>query len=258
MKNARVIKVSCCGANELLRVEDVVKFLEKNRNVELGIGVSKERCQYAMNRFKWILKLQDNLSNENGKSRIAFHVNGEWSHNIVETGTLPKELLFILFRNNGIARVQLNVIGSGYSFENLRAAGLAKLILTLKEKKLAKFIIPANPQSMNFIKDLQTYTNDFDVLYDVSFGLGKQANEYLSIFSNNFQGYAGGLSPDNIKQELLKIDEAQKKSVDIWVDAEGRLKCENYNMLDLNKAQKFATNAFEMNNSFSLLKTKEE
>lgn len=258
MKNTRVIKVSCCGANELLKVEDVVFFLEKNRKVEIGIGVSKERCQYAMDRFNWILKLQKNLSNESGKSRIAFHVNGEWSINIAKTGKLPKELLFILFHNNGIARVQLNVIGSGYSLENLSAEPVAKLITLLKEKKLARFIIPYNQQSMDFIKNLKLYTNDFDILYDASFGLGKQSSQYYSFFSKNFQGYAGGLSPDNIKQELLKIDKAQKSLVDIWVDAEGKLKCDNCNTLDLKKAQKFATNALEMNNGFSNSKTSEK
>ena len=51
MINTKVIKVSCCGANELLDVEDVVCFLESNPQVEIGIGVSREKCSVDMPRF---------------------------------------------------------------------------------------------------------------------------------------------------------------------------------------------------------------
>lgn len=252
MINTKVIKVSCCGANELLNVENVVDFLESNPQVEIGIGVSRERCSVGMPRFSWILDLQSRLSPEKGMSRIAFHVNGNWSKEIVENGTLPEELFYLLWRNKGIVRIQLNVIGSGHTFDNISVKPLADLITELSEKQIGRFIIPANKESFAFIKKLQTLTDEFDVLYDASFGFGKKAEKYLSLFPQQLQGYAGGLSGDNIQEELLKIDKAQTAPTQIWVDAEGRLKNDNVNTLDLNKAKRFADNAFAMNNELSL------
>ena len=171
MINTKVIKVSCCGANELLNVEDVVDFLESNPQVEIGIGVSRERCSVGMPRFSWILDLQSRLSPEKGMSRIAFHVNGNWSKEIVENGTLPEELFYLLWRNKGIVRIQLNVIGSGHTFDNISVKPLADLITALSEKQIGRFIMPANKESFAFIKKLQTLTDEFDVLYDASFEL---------------------------------------------------------------------------------------
>ena len=247
MINTKVIKVSCCGANGLLNVEDVVDFLESNPQVEIGIGVSRERCSVGMPRFSWILDLQSRLSPEKGMSRIAFHVNGNWSKEIVENGKLPEELFYLLWRNKGTARIQLNVIGSGHTFDNISVKPLADLITALREKRIGRFIIPANKESFAFIKELQTLTDEFDVLYDASFGFGKKAEKYLSLYPLQLQGYAGGLSGDNIQEELLKIDKAQTTPTQIWVDAEGRLRNDTINTLDLNKAKRFIDKAFEMN-----------
>lgn len=247
MKNAKVIKVSCCGANELLNEEEVVSFLNSNPNVEIGIGVSKEKCQFGSQRMEWILSLQKRLTHYNGKSRIAFHVNGIWAKEIVEMGRFPDELAKLIWYSKGTPRIQLNVIGSGYSLDKQDPFPLANLIQLMEEKQLARFILPCNDKSLTFITKLRELTDKFDILYDASFGFGKQAESYASLFPNQLQGYAGGLSAENIEQELLSIDAVQPCPVPIWVDAEGKLRRSDCNTLDLQKAQQFIDKAFGMN-----------
>lgn len=247
MINSKIIKVSCCGANELLDINDVVNFLVENPQVEIGIGVSKEKCSIGMPRYNWILDLQKQLKNEKEISRIAFHINGVWSKKIVENGILPQELVYFLWNNYGLARIQLNLIGSGYNYNNVSVYPLANLITKQNQKRTSRFIIPVNEESLAFIKRLQKITDNFDVLYDSSFGFGKKAKNYFSYFPKQLQGYAGGLNGDNIQEELMKIDKAQKFQTEIWVDAEGKLKKNNINTLDLVKAKKFVDNALKMN-----------
>lgn len=252
MKNAQVVRVSCCGVNEFLSIEEVVDFLNKNPNVEIGIGVSKEKCQFGSQRMSWILILQKKLTHNNGKSRIAFHVNGSWAKEIVEKGRFPEELVKLIWENNGTPRIQLNVIGSGYSLDKQSPTPLANLIQMMEEKKSARFIIPCNDKSLKFISSLQKFTDEFDILYDASFGFGKQAENYYSLFPNQFQGYAGGLSAENIETELVKIDAVQSCPSKIWVDAEGKLRKDNCNTLDLHKAQLFIDKAFGINKDLNV------
>ncbi|MDD4110526.1 MAG: hypothetical protein PHS54_03115, partial [Clostridia bacterium] len=106
-----------------------------------------------------------------------------------------------------------------------------------------------------FIKALYSKTQWFDVLYDKSFGFGKLSNEYDSTFAGKLlQGYAGGLSPENVKCELDKINKAQPFRTNVWIDAEGKLRNDNINTLDLNKAQKFVNEINDWGPSYSIEK----
>lgn len=242
MNKIDVVKVSCCGANENLNIEEVIGLLKSNDKIEIGIGVSKEKCYFKSKRFDWIIRLQERLRQEKLSQKIAFHVNGQWAKEIVALGKLPNEIAYLLNLND-FTRVQLNVIGSGYKFESNEIFTLSNLIESQKDEKSFKFILPANLQSIKFLRGLRNYTKDFDVLYDSSFGKGIQANNFFSLFPDQLQGYAGGLGPENIQEKLEEIDKVQPYKLPIWVDAENKLRNDNCNTLDLNKAKIFATNA---------------
>jgi len=242
MKNAKVIKVSCCGANDLLKIEDIVAFLIKNPKAEIGVGVSANKCEQNTPRYVWLLNLIEIIKKFPYAGSIALHVNGSWAKQIVENGILPKTINEIINRLEKPIRMQLNVVGSGFTLEAINPQILANLISLTKDK--IKFIVPFNIQSASYVKALSLITNNFDILYDASFGNGQKANKYFSLFPNQLQGYAGGLSAENIDEELIRINEITKKPTAIWVDAEGKLRKENQNTLDLNKAQNFVDSTF--------------
>ena len=244
MQKVKVIKASCCGANELLKANAVVGFLIRNKKIEIGVGVSREKSDIGSPRFSWLLDVFDTLNSANEKSRIALHVNGDWAKEIIASGCLPEAIEKLLEKASGTTRLQLNAIGSGFTLNDISPIALAKLISKLEETNSAKFIIPYNEASAKFVSELSTLTKHFDVLYDASFGYGKEATEFVSLFPEQLQGYAGGLGPQNIQAKLKEISKAQTQNVEIWVDAEGKLRDDNLNTLNLSKAQMFADSAF--------------
>lgn len=244
-----IVKVSCCGANELLNLDETVLFLKNNPNAELGIGISKEKCSIASPRFNWICELQNRLIPTKNTQQLAFHINGRWSIEILKSGEIPLELKHLLKHNKESARIQLNFVGSGFSANNVSPLPMTRLIRKLSKSGLGKFILPYNKDSQEFISSLSQLTSQFDILYDSSFGFGKQAENYYSLFPNQLQGYAGGLSADNIQEEIIKIENVQEKTTSIWVDAEGKLRRNDCNKLDLNKAEAFVRKAISLNYS---------
>ncbi|MDD3231939.1 MAG: hypothetical protein PHO06_01110 [Clostridia bacterium] len=236
-----IIKVSCCGANELLNKQEIVSFLKANPRAEIGIGVSKEKSSKGSPRFNWILELFEIMKNSSlTDERIALHVNAGWSAEVGVKGNLPNDLAELISYAPGKMRIQINLVGSGYGNNALNPNNLIELIE--KQSGKNRFIVPYNLVNSKFVKDLYSQTKNFDVLYDSSFGYGVMAKDYQSIFKNIPQGYAGGLSADNIFGELQKINSVQNSKSTVWIDAEGRLRKNDCNTLDLNKAQQFIKN----------------
>ena len=82
----------------------------------------------------------------------------------------------------------------------------------------------------------------FDVLFDDSFGEGVlPETRKAPLFEDVFQGYAGGLSPENVADELAKINKVAKTN--IFIDAEGKLKEDGF--FSFNRAEKFVQNALD-------------
>lgn len=240
----KIVRVSCCGANERLAVEQVLGFLAMNPRAELGVGVSEEKFKYNSPRFLWVKDIMTLRDKSMGS--LALHVNGFWSALVAEKGVMPIEIIEILLASKNEVRIQLNTVGSGYNMNKMDPKPLAKLIKLYARERHARIIIPYNSKSDKFIEELRKYTSRFDVLYDESFGYGVEAERYQSLYPDQLQGYAGGLSPDNVQEEIRKIRKCKPNKV--WIDAEGQLRKEDGSVLDLKKAQSFVTRAFEMNN----------
>jgi len=233
MIKVEIGKISCCGANELLNQSDIISFLKRNPKAEIGIGVSEEKGGFGTPRFDFVKNLFSQL--ENGA--IALHINGEWSNQIANLGEMPKELNDLIKLSPKKFRMQINFVGSGFANSD-NADNLAKLVEKYFGK--VKFIIPYGEKSSDFVNNLFLKTRNFDVLYDSSFGTGKAADSYPSKFAGKLvQGYAGGLSPENICEKLDNIEKIQNIKTPIWIDAESKLRKDDQNTLALEKSQKF-------------------
>jgi len=246
MNNLEILKISCCGANEFNDINEIIKFLKKNPRAEIGIGVSNQSTAHSRIRYNWIAHLFQTLKENSINGQTALHVNKLWSKIVAINGVLPLDLIELINNAPRDLRLQINFVGSGYACEAKKPEKLLKLINKCNK---VKFILPYSPISANFITSLREKTNNFDVLYDQSYGSGTLAQSYQSVFENTLQGYAGGFSPENIQKELGKICSTQKKKTGIWIDAEGKLRQDNCNALDLNKAQDFINNIVSWENS---------
>jgi len=103
-----------------------------------------------------------------------------------------------------------------------------------------RFITSYNADNAPLIDKLYQSGLMFDNLFDSSFGKGiEPSSRELPVYSGILQGYAGGLGPDNITNELRNL-----KAIDgdIYIDAQRKLEDENEH-LDLEKAKAFILNA---------------
>ena len=77
------------------------------------------------------------------------------------------------------------------------------------------------------------------VLFDSSGGKGRLLEKWPNSIENC--GYAGGLAPDNVKEQLCLINSLVGKNVPIWIDAESSLR--GYDQFDLGKVEEFLINS---------------
>ena len=241
-----LLKCSCCGANERLNIDEAIQFLIKNPKVEIGIAISQKSCEIDMPRYKWVMELLARANELNLSSRIAFHINGVWAKETILGGKLPKPVGDFVKASEGANRIQINAVRGDYKLNDLPYENALKLINEVLPKYgKGRIILTFSEDTQNFIKKIAKNTKNFDILYDSSFGFGVNAKSYHSFFPELLQGYAGGLCGKNIRQEIAKIENAQTQNVDIWLDAEGKLRDEEKETLDLKKAQKFVDVAFK-------------
>ncbi len=213
---------------------DELQIIDSDYNVEFGILFSYKRL--GTNRYpslKYIKNLDCNFKN------LSLHLCGGVVEDICKNDGDINRFLDIFKQFNNFKRIQLNFsnkyIGETIDFDilenNMHKIEFDKIefILQLVED----FSIP----SWAFHNKINC-----SFLQDQSGGAGKLAKVWWHSFGNRF-GYAGGLSPDNLENQLRWIGEKQKVAVwdnfkrDIWIDAESGLRSNDE--LDLDKVIKF-------------------
>lgn len=225
-------RVTITGADHFVSPKDLLEISQKFPFVEWALLLSKRD---ATNRFpteNWINEFVQ-IGKENNL-KIAGHICGSWIRDLAIKG---KETVFLERPEfiNHFSRIQFNF--SCYSpidFSNLLTKYIQKNIQFIfqvgnfeVENKIALFCDFIN-QGLNM-----------GILADRSGGKGIP-DEIPSLIINPSEstvfasGYAGGLSPDNLSEQLEKL--FSKTSADIWIDMESNVRTHNF--LDLNKVVK--------------------
>lgn len=235
--------IVCSGINEKNDVNEAVRFLEDHPCVEFGIQCSPRKASYQTPRLEWLQELTAKLGEKQIKGRIALHLNEGFVTSFCE-GMVPPEIIELLNNDDTIGRLQLNFKIGRETFGGKTVPDLIKLQDTINSVPMHRIILSASQPNLPFIQKAYHQGMKFDVLFDDSFGEGILPDKRRPpLFEDLFQGYAGGLSPENIVQELNKISQVAKKCV--FIDAEGKLK--DNNSFSFEKAEKFVQNAMSWN-----------
>lgn len=238
--------IVCSGINETNDIDEAVDFLKKHPNVEFGVQCSPKKASYGTLRFDWLKALTRKLNDENIEKRIALHLNEGFVVSFCD-GKVPDEILDLLSKGNGIGRLQLNFKISREVFASGKIPDLQTLQKTAQTVLPHPIILSASEANLPFICKAYHQKMKFDVLYDDSFGEGIMPDvRKPPLFEDVFQGYAGGLSPENVATELQKIEKVAKGEV--FIDAEGKLK-EN-GLFSFERAEKFVQNALSVQNIY--------
>ena len=221
----RLTVITVSGANEFTDIKALLRICEKYPLAEIGVQVSGDKAAFGMARYWWIWAL---CFYATPMTQIALHLNKDWVEDFC-AGKVPKELkTFLEFRHqNGlpvISRVQLN-----FKVGREKTPDVARLADMIRFYDSQRFILSYNDSNKEIIDQLyQVEDIEFDCLYDESFGNGIVPDKRKSpAFPNMIQGYAGGLSPQNVLQTLNQIKQVLPANAEFYIDAQKGLEDEN-------------------------------
>ena len=240
--------ITCSGANEFTNTAALFALYEQFPCVEFGIQVSGKKCGEASPRLAWLRDLHKQMLERRVDLPLALHLNQDWVENFCD-GELAPELTELLSYGNKngeptFQRVQLN-----FKIGREKTPQLDLLEQQMMKFPHVRFILSYNNANAPLIKELYKRQNVvFDCLFDESHGEGiVPKKRHARVFSDLIQGYAGGFSPENVREELNKIVAVLPFDAQFFIDAEGNLKDEDGHF-SYSKAHDFIANALTWQN----------
>lgn len=228
------------GVDKLTDISRVIDMSKKYSFIEWAILYSptkyhsSERYPYP----EFILKFLETTALNN--INIAIHFCGSSIDNIIKENDYEKELLNVI--NKLQYRVQLNFN------QKIQNIDLDRLLKILPLYPNIQFITQHNKSNLTVYKKFSKHLKKYSVLFDSSGGRGIELSKIPMPFKGIFCGYAGGLGPDNLKNELEIISLAAQNN-NIWIDMESNIR--NIRWLDLDKCQICAEIVNEFNNKLT-------
>ena len=235
-------KITCSDMREYNEIDDIIDLGKKYPMAEFAIQAHPSKFSAHMPRYVWF----DTLAHASRVNDInlAMHVNAEWRTEICH-GNIPYEIkrMWDLKRDNGksiIGRVQVNINGGKDSFR-FYANKVADIIRAYPD---IEFIFQYTTRQRNRLKRLDKMNVPFSMLFDASGGRGISPDTWRApVMSNHKMGYSGGLSPENVADNLNKINMVLPLDYKTWIDAEGKLKDAETKQFDTVRAEQYIQNA---------------
>ena len=226
--------ITMTGADNSISPQDLLPLSEKFPRVEWGILLSNSKLGgLRFPNFEWLNELeaiQSSLDDEH-KLNLSGHICQQWCRDIFQAkkmtfaGAFPK--LWNMFQ-----RIQLNF--SPYEV----GIDFVELLKNFPEKQFIFQVGKKNRDAL-FAHAVKEKVN-VACLFDRSGGKGIVPASWPKVREDVMCGYAGGLGPDTITQELENISQVVGDK-DIWIDMEGRIRtpatATNFEKFDLAKVE---------------------
>lgn len=204
MKTTTISRVTMTGADERTQLDELLDFADCFPEIEIGLlytATPEERPRYPSR--GWLVTAATKLS-----GRCAIHVCGSGARRELLEGNLTD-----LTRH--APRVQVN--------GRLDVAEVETLAT-----RVGTIITQHNDANSHL---LQVQAANHAVLIDGSGGKGISPDEWLPPSTDKLFGFAGGLGPDNIVHEYLRITPLARPGT--WLDMEGKLRVNDWFSLEL-------------------------
>ena len=239
--------ITCSDPRENLAPVSLMRLLNISPLAEIGVQAHPSAMMRGRPRYIWFRQLLDAAKLSNTPVNIALHINYKWCDEIC-SGNIPGEIKCFLSQKHSfthqplVSRIQLNI---GDYTNNFDAEKLAHVISNWKKFEV---ILPFNKNTKPQIEELRKTRAQFSLLFDGSYGAGVSPNAWNApVYDNVVFGYAGGISPTNVCENLDKIARVLPADYETWIDAEGRLR-DRTGAMDIERAKNYLVNAIKWNN----------
>ena len=233
--NALLDRATVSGVDDAIAIDDLVELDAAFPFVEFGILLSGHRAgspRYPSKR--WLDGLAEIAPY--CPLRLSAHLCGRWAAMACEgdwsfTNSLP-------WGDLNVQRVQINFprspgdLDAGRFFDGLRRHAPTRQCI-FQVDKIDDWLVTAARKA------------DIDAvpLYDVSRGGGSSPDRWPEPLDGIYCGYAGGIDPDNARDEARKIEHVA--SGPFWIDAESGLREAQRDQLDLDRVRAYLEAAAE-------------
>lgn len=227
----KLSKVTMTGADDSIPIQWLFEISNKYPFVEWGILLSRK--SKGANRFPSQLFLDTLYKYDTGYSDVPLV---KFSGHLC--GSYVKEILmgdFYFIEEIGHAwklfqRVQINTHGIAHNHDAINMLAALKSI----DKEI---IFQYDNVNTSILADARMGGVHCSTLFDLSHGYGTLPNQWPEPIANLKCGYAGGLSPDNIEQQL-KLIEGKVGDGETWIDMETHIRSNDDQQFDLWKVEK--------------------
>lgn len=236
--------ITCSDPRSDIPVQSMINFAMKYPLVEFGVQAHPGPMSYGHSRNIWFNKFVELSKNMNVQPNIALHINYQWCDSMCD-GVVPEQLsnwlnmVNVHSGKNVVQRIQLNIGDGTRCFDAQKIADL------IKKFPNQKFIFPWNNITAKSIDALKQTDAKFLLLFDGSYGAGICPTKWTGpVYNDVPNGYAGGLGPKNVAENLDKINDILPSDYQTWIDAEGKLR-DRYTTgaFSLDLAEKYVKNA---------------
>lgn len=220
-------KVTITGPDDSISPSALIPLSDKYPFVEWGILVSQRH--FGVNRFpsmEW-LKYLEIMKMENPQIKLSCHLCGMYVRELSKGNDIAIKELGSLW--NIFDRVQINFHAIPHTVLEIMA-----IILSQYPKK--EFIFQydnVNNQTVHFMHEKGV---NCSALFDTSGGAGILPDVWPQPLINIKCGYAGGISPKNIAEQIILIEE-KAGDLNTWIDMETHVRSTNDYQFDLSKVE---------------------
>lgn len=239
--------ITCSGANEKTPYKDLIELSNLSKLVEIGIAANSNIMKKTTPQYDWFEELLN--TEEASNMNLSMHINNDWCVDLCNGKMMPEieKLLNICNkkRKPAIRRWQLNISN------HMNLQDVSHIQSLIKSYPEQEFIFSFNngPIVMSFLKKLSKTNTHFSLLYDSSYGSGRNPQNWEGpYFPGRDHGYSGGLCGENVYKNLEKISYVVPTLYSTWIDAEYKLKTPNSTNFDLLLAKNYVEKALEWQN----------
>lgn len=229
--------VTVTGADDSVHPRDLAEITREYPFVEFGILLS--RGAMGRPRFPSADWLRLAFGECSGKGvRFAGHICGSWVSDSL-LGEFPIHELNEIhngFVTSGLfRRWQLNTHAKPHPFNCASLGTLLRLLSANRQSVIFQYD-GVNTSLVPCIES--TGCKNASFLFDLSHGAGILPTEWPVPLDGIPCGYAGGLSPENVADQLRRLEKTVGDGA-FWIDAETHLRSRHDKEFDLNKVRAF-------------------